>query len=790
MPTRLKFLCSVALIAVSPPVFAAPIAGDRPSTVPGTMRCEGEGVVYVTGYGQPQVAQGGRGPNGLWTITGVDNSGARAICSVPTAASADVECRIDGRAVDRLLCSASEYSKLYAQGLTAISPDGTPPQDLRTANWVLPGSVTNGCVGDWAVTQGATPAACGTVTVTDQVECSATNSQSGVIPANLVNCNPATRPVATRDVEDFRACSIALEPDAWSVWSGDCGPVERTRSVVCEDQRNVGYDLDNAACSQQITDLCAGLPAGQSCTGRSTDNRTLYMKEMSTLVACVAPTAPAAWLTGAWSAPTQTCGSETLTRSVVCSTGPLSSDIVPDEQCINAGVRPAATDPITNFSGCAGVTYCSPTTLLWTRERNGTVNATSCSFANGSCLETSKQTVNSGSGPVTTYNESCFAQGSSVSTSVNDNGASNVRGTNLIYGAEGWCNAADPSSCVTGAQSVSGPACSSFTDVQIYSSAQADCGNVTTSNFQCAPGTRAPLAVVGSAARPRRCGPAVSYADVGCISESQVCNGIPPSTSQACTPGVIFKRAGSAWSQTSGSPLYLGTLPSGGYGGASFPLNVPMTLASDSTVDISGMKAISADAVTCEGAPLPVTNLPACNETSPKYLRTENNTVGGAGSGDGMCMNYGYNMNPSFGGAFTNAANTEYCSPGLLGYSDDNPTSINICTVNGTGNPVTPPPPPVLLGLPKVAGLNFPTCSGSSISGARSFTNLDKKTLDRQASYQQVYDAAPASVQCIQEIFAINPRTGSTYTFQGWSGPANTRTGSQQAPEIVYVVKR
>lgn len=333
---------------------SGPVAGVRPETAPGTRDCTSSGVAVVISVGQPRVATGLLGGDGIWRISGF-NAGEVPVCSYPTAAPAVVECRVNGVPSSPSNCSVASYSNLYGQNLVPVSPGGVTPADIRQAQWVRPGYYVGGCSAQWNAVDGAVPAGCGDVTVSRTVTCEASNAQSSDIPEEYLSCNPATRPADSYVTQDYRSCTIAMESDLPGPWSSSCGTATRSTNVYCRRSDGQGLELSSAECSPVVSSYCASLPAGRSCGSQG--QFALEVIETADLGACPDPLLTTYdWQHGSWGAWSTDCGPADRTRTVQCTNG--YGTPVNDSFCISA-TRPASQEgPVEQTSGCAVGNSC------------------------------------------------------------------------------------------------------------------------------------------------------------------------------------------------------------------------------------------------------------------------------------------------------------------------------------------------------------------------------------------------------------------------------------------------
>ena len=407
------------------------VAGTRPQTIPGSMSCELSSEVIVVALGAERVASGAMGMDGVWRVFGFDSS-TPASCTYPSAAPATVECRVNGVPSDPSNCSVASYSALYSRNLVPVSPGGVTPSDIRFAQWVMPGTETSGCTAEWATEEGAVPAGCGTVSVPVTVTCEATNPQSGEIPESELSCDPSSRPAETRQVEDYRACTISMETTAWGLYSGSCGVSERFREASCRRSDGTLLNLSDPLCTQPAADFCANLSPGVSCEGQTAT--AITVREVTDLGACPDPAlSDFDWVTEAWGSWSATCGSATRSREVFCADG--YGTRTADSNCA-ATPKPSASDSSTQTVGCSGPEYCSGSNVLATFSNTSNVDRTSdCSAASATCME--KSYVHNGTAG--SYVSTCYGSGSSVATAPNQTTSVSVHGKQYTYGADGWC---------------------------------------------------------------------------------------------------------------------------------------------------------------------------------------------------------------------------------------------------------------------------------------------------------------------------------------------------------------
>ncbi|WP_298843118.1 thrombospondin type-1 domain-containing protein [uncultured Salinicola sp.] len=407
------------------------VAGPRPQTIPGSMNCELSSEVVLVSVGAERVATGAMGGDGIWRIFGFEGS-TPASCTYPSAAPAAIECRVNGVPSDPSNCSVDAYSALYSQNLVPVSPNGVTPSDIRFAQWVRPGTETSGCVADWETSEGSVPPGCGTVTIPITVTCEAQNAQSGDVPEEELSCDPSTRPAESRQTQDYRACTIAMESSNWSSYSGTCGSVQRTRQAYCRRSDGTALNLSDPACSQLVSDYCTNLSPGVSCEGQTAT--VITVREIADLGACPDPELTNfEWATEEWGAWSATCGAATRSRSVSCVNG--YDTVVDDDEC-NPELRPSNSESATRTVGCSGPKYCSGSNVISSLVNSSNVDRSAdCASLGATCME--KSYVNNGS--TASYVSSCYGASSSVSTAPNQTTAVTVHGKQYTFGADGWC---------------------------------------------------------------------------------------------------------------------------------------------------------------------------------------------------------------------------------------------------------------------------------------------------------------------------------------------------------------
>jgi hypothetical protein len=367
-------------------------AGPRPDASQDVQVTEGCTAAWTTGdYGAPTPACGATTKTRSVTCLRQDGTTvADSQCSgdrpAATAAATDYTACTDGRTPDHpynwttgawtppsTTCGDATATRavqcLDESGATApdASCAGPRPDATRSSH------ETSGCTFAWTAGDfGAAQPACGATVQTRTVAC----VRSDGAPAADDSCDASARPSASRPATDVSACTFGWATDAWSDWSTTCGAATRTRSVRC--QRSDGVTAPDSSC-----------PAARPETAQNS-----YQT-----VGC-----GLSWSTGDYGAATPACGASVQTRSVSC----LRSDgqTVDDAQCAQIGTKPDASKATTDYSTCSYSwqtgAYTAPSTTCGTstqtrsvtcqRSDGQTVADASCTTAKPETSQTTAQT--------------------------------------------------------------------------------------------------------------------------------------------------------------------------------------------------------------------------------------------------------------------------------------------------------------------------------------------------------------------------------------------------------------
>lgn len=295
--------------------------------------------------------------------------------------------------------------------------DGVPAQDSSCTgtkpNLVQTTYETSGCGYSWTTGDWQEPtASCGASSQTRTVSCLRSDGQT--VPAAAC-AGVEGKPASSQPVTDYKACTYDWSVGAYSGPSTTCGDATQTRSVFCE--RSDGSHVNDDRCSTQKpdstqssyrTDGCTfawqygGWSAPAAACGPSTQTRKVSCVRSDGQPAsdgsCVAADKPATsisvnnydtcsyqWSVGAWNGSTQCGATVTQTRDVHCERS--NGDKVFDSQCASQGTKPAATQPITDYTGCSYAWKTAPGT--W----SSTCSATATQSNNVTCRRSDGSTV-------------------------------------------------------------------------------------------------------------------------------------------------------------------------------------------------------------------------------------------------------------------------------------------------------------------------------------------------------------------------------------------------------------
>ncbi len=183
---------------------------------------------------------------------------------------------------------------------------GTRPQSSEACNTqpCLPAEWT---VGDWS----ACSTTCGPGIQTRTVQC----TLAGAVVADAQCANAGPKPATTQPCNPGPCDTYEWTVGSWSACSAPCGGGTRTRTVAC------------------ISVITGTVVSDALCTGT---------RPQSSEACNTQPCLPAEWTVGDWSACSTTCGPGIQTRTVQCT---IAGGVVADFQCVNAGPRPATTQP-------------------------------------------------------------------------------------------------------------------------------------------------------------------------------------------------------------------------------------------------------------------------------------------------------------------------------------------------------------------------------------------------------------------------------------------------------------